>query len=196
MGTGHVEFLVLDSVGLEGGFPDDLAGRRFSEASGAVSGRFWAPEELSEAFAGPAAGQRQWEWLAERLAAGSEALLQVVVGHRPIRTVAYRGPQGSSSVEKQVAERLRSSLTASKRPVVYLHGHDHVMQHFRDDQLYHFGNGVGGMVLHELRPEGEAFRWGAAQHGFLVHELGLEDMTLHFVDHLGHVRHSVAVPFA
>lgn len=146
---------------------------------------------------GPAAGQRQWEWLAERLAS-SEALLQVVVGHRPIRSLAYRGPQGTAAVERRVAERLRSSL-ATGRPVVYLHGHDHVMQHFRDGPLYHFGNGVGGMVLHPLaacREDCEAFRWGASEHGFLVHELGPEEMTLHFVDRGGRVRHSVAVPFA
>ena len=83
---------------------------------------------------------------------------------------------------------------------VYLHGHDHVMQHFveSDKPLYHFGNGVGGMGKHPLQrcDNCTEFKWGTSAYGFAVHEIGDTSMIVHFVDATTQqVSHSVEVPF-
>ena len=83
--------------------------------------------------------------------------------------------------------------------VVFLHGHDHVMQHFleNDKPLYHFGNGVGGMGLHPFKQCSNCseFKWGESAYGFAVHEVGNLSMKVHFVDVTQQVRHSVEIPF-
>lgn len=86
------------------------------------------------------------------------------------------------------------------REVAYLHGHDHVMQHFRevDKPLYHFGNGAGGMGIHPLQECANCteFKWGASAFGFAVHEVGDSSMVVHFMDAKTlQVSHSVEIPF-
>ncbi|CAK9037267.1 unnamed protein product [Durusdinium trenchii] len=191
VGKKHIEFVIVDSVGLEGGVLDQAPkGRRFEQ-------------DLTDEFAGPAAGQRQWQWLSERTAAygeSSDTLLQVVAGHRPIRSLAYRHGSPPSPPELVVAKRLLESLASGEKPVAYLHGHDHVMQHFRevDKPLYHFGNGAGGMGIHPLQECANCteFKWGASAFGFAVHEVGDSSMVVHFMDAKTlQVSHSVEIPF-
>ena len=84
--------------------------------------------------------------------------------------------------------------------VLYLHGHDHVMQHFRESEheVHHLGNGVGGMGLHPLKncSNCSEFQWGTSAHGFAVHELAKDFLATHFVDAETHeVLHSVVIPF-
>eukprot|EP00438_Fugacium_kawagutii_P026232 Skav233547 [mRNA] locus=scaffold563:108550:114196:+ [translate_table: standard] len=150
----YIEFLVTDSVGLEGGMMETPEWRRFEE---------------------------------------------VVVGHRPLRTLADRGPSGQSVPEAAAAKQLREALALNGKPVVFLHGHDHVMQHFveNDKPLYHFGNGVGGMGLHPLKRCSNCteFKWGESAHGFAVHELSESSINVHFVDINQQVRHSERIPY-
>lgn len=90
-------------------------------------------------------------------------------------------------------------MFADLAKVVFLHGHDHVMQHFleNDKPLYHFGNGVGGMGLHPFKQCSNCseFKWGESAYGFAVHEVGNLSMKVHFVDVTQQVRHSVEIPF-
>ena len=84
--------------------------------------------------------------------------------------------------------------------VVYLHGHDHVMQHFRESEqeVHHIGNGVGGMGLHPLKncSDCSEFQWGTSAHGFAVHELAKDFLATHFVDATTRqVLHTVVIPF-
>jgi len=191
-GNRQVRFLILDSVGLEGGMlAHTPKGRRFEQ-------------DLSEDFAGRKAGEAQWEWLSRTLAgedeSDDEASLQVVVGHRPIRSLADRGKYGSAPPEAAVAEALKAALLKASKPVVYLHGHDHVMQHFRESgqEVHHLGNGVGGMGLHPLKncSNCSEFQWGTSAHGFAVHELAKNFLATHFVDAITQqVLHTVTIPF-
>lgn len=192
VGPKHLEFLITDSVGLEGGMLDEAPeGRRFEE-------------DLTDQFAGLEAGKRQWEWIEKHSASYGEspnAVLQVVVGHRPIRSLASRGPGPSATPPEQAAaQKLKESLAMKGKPVVFLHGHDHVMQHFleKDKPLYHFGNGVGGMGLHPFKQCSNCteFKWVESAYGFAVHEVGDLSMNVHFVDINQKVRHSVEVPFS
>lgn len=192
VGEKHLEFLITDSVGLEGGMLDEAPeGRRFEE-------------DLTDQFAGLEAGKRQWEWIEKHSASYGEspnAVLQVVVGHRLIRSLASRGPGPSATPPEQAAaQKLKESLAMKGKPVVFLHGHDHVMQHFleKDKPLYHFGNGVGGMGLHPFKQCSNCteFKWGESAYGFAVHEVGDLSMNVHFVDINQKVRHSVEVPFS
>jgi len=156
-------------------------------------------QDLSEEFAGRTAGLAQWSWLSENLASGdSPPAMQVVVGHRPIRSLANRGKHGSAPPEAAAAEALKEQLLKVHTPVVYLHGHDHVMQHFHDRNVHHIGNGAGGMGLHPLKNSSDTeFKWGTSAHGFAVHEVGPESLVTHFVDaSTQKVLHSVVVPFS
>jgi len=189
VGKKHMEFLITDSVGLEGGMLEEAPeGRRFEE-------------DLTDEFAGLEAGKRQWEWIrqhSDSYGESPDAVLQVVVGHRPLRSLADRGTSTASPPEAAAAKKLKEML-AKEKPVVFLHGHDHVMQHFleNDKPLYHFGNGVGGMGLHPFKQCSNCseFKWGESAYGFAVHEVGNLSMKVHFVDVTQQVRHSVEIPF-
>ena len=142
------------------------------------------------------------------------------MGHRPIRSLADRGKYGSWPPEAAAAEALKAALLTASTPaprqrlvrdpcakllpesseVVYLHGHDHVMQHFQESEkeVHHLGNGVGGMGLHPLKKCSNCseFQWGTSAHGFAVHELAKDFLATHFVDAMTQqVLHSVVVPF-
>lgn len=160
--TRDVKFIVTDSVGLEGGSLS--AGER----------RFAA--KLDASLAGPTAARRQWAWLEAELhaalpatlaSAGDDAhppALAVVVGHRPILSLAARPRTGP---ELHCGERLAALLTASPA-ALYITGHDHTMQHFvlrstggspaspsnstAAHNLHCVVNGVGGFNLHPLSP--------------------------------------------
>jgi len=147
-------------------------------------------EDLSDEYAGPTAGAAHWSWL-ERTLSNVKAdglALQIVVGHRPVFSLADRArTEAERSVERRLLDLLRSKATPSM-PLLYLHGHDHVMQHFSElgGLLQHIGNGVGGMGLHAFvkgsRGSG-SYRWGSeGKHGFIVHEVGSESMASHFID--------------
>ncbi|CAE7555499.1 Acp5 [Symbiodinium pilosum] len=188
IGQKEVRFIIVDSVGLEGGMLEHTPkGRRFEQ-------------DLSEEFAGGKAGEAQWSWLSESLANADGSSLQVVVGHRPIRSLADRGKHGAAPPEAAAAEALKEALLKAPQPVLYLHGHDHVMQHFRESEheVHHLGNGVGGMGLHPLKncSNCSEFQWGTSAHGFAVHELAKDFLATHFVDAETHeVLHSVVIPF-
>mmetsp|Transcript_40762 Transcript_40762/g.89087 ORF Transcript_40762/g.89087 Transcript_40762/m.89087 type:complete len:395 (+) Transcript_40762:51-1235(+) len=201
-GGPRVDFLVTDSVGLEGSVTESAADfRRFAE-------------DYSEEFAGRAAGDAQWKWLEKELleasassvddagdGAGKSPGLRVVIGHRPIVSAARRG---RTPLEGRTSTRLRAVLARARRsgPLLYLSGHDHVMQHLKgkEDGIEFIGNGVGSFAHHPLEDSHELpgeFKWGSDNsYGFMVHEVNASGMTTYFVDAGNHaVVHATRIAF-
>lgn len=141
------------------------------------------------------------DWKRVRAAMGVKLIWQVLPG------LVVQEFQNCGAIEiwrlnhfwKQQGSRVEQILFADLAKVVFLHGHDHVMQHFleNDKPLYHFGNGVGGMGLHPFKQCSNCseFKWGESAYGFAVHEVGNLSMKVHFVDVTQQVRHSVEIPF-
>jgi len=186
-GRWPLEFFVLDSVGLEGGIARKHARlvreRRFAG-------------QLSDEFAGRAAGEAQWHWIENALRQGSGcAPLRIVVGHRPIVSAANRS---STAAEQVVAARLRRLLLEASGcgRILYLSGHDHIMQHLSEEKgkLHYVGAGTGGFQRHRIvHPRPAELSW-AADHtnGFVVHEMSDNAMVLRFIDaSSGAMLHSV-----
>eukprot|EP00747_Dinoflagellata_sp_TGD_P070354 gnl/TRDRNA2_/TRDRNA2_156559_c0_seq1.p1 gnl/TRDRNA2_/TRDRNA2_156559_c0~~gnl/TRDRNA2_/TRDRNA2_156559_c0_seq1.p1 ORF type:complete len:441 (+),score=43.88 gnl/TRDRNA2_/TRDRNA2_156559_c0_seq1:62-1384(+) len=203
----EVEILVTDSVGLEGAVePHLLQDRRFKE-------------DLSEQYAGKRTGTEQWTWLENAFASCEDPTgasnattprgqvwaapaLRIVVGHRPVVSAVNRSRQAS---ELSVSNRMRNLLERASPscPILYLSGHDHAMQYSaRTEAGLHFaGSGTGGFSYHALlaadkRPS--EFKWGAGKvPGFVLHELSVNSMNLHFVDAQRRaILHSVSIPFS
>lgn len=177
--TGHIQVVVTDSIGLEGGVsPDVSSTRRFLE-------------DYTEEFAGADAAAKQWEWLENTLGLGSSVgstpVFRLVIGHRPVFSTVNRG---RTSAEREVEFRLRDLLVRAREtaPVMFMNGHDHAMQVFvEDERLHYVVNGVGGMVHHPFKSEGvrgiNHLTWARSElYGFVVHEVKADSMVLHFVD--------------
>jgi len=189
LAEGSIEVIVVDSVALEGAVDaEHLESRRFRE-------------DLSNEYAGPDAGARQWNWLEEKLqATASPPMLRIVAAHRPVFSHVSRKRSGA---ELEVQRRLHSLLkesVSSEIPLLYLNGHDHAMQHFSEENgmLHYVVNGVGGMGLHPLQETvHEHLKWGySSDNGFVIHEIGTASMSLHFVAaSSGQVVHTVDIPF-
>lgn len=188
-----LEVLVTDSVGLEGSVEQSiLETRRFAQ-------------DYTEEFAGAEAGALQWDWLDRSAEQTASSALRLVVGHRPVLSACTRG---RVKAEVAAAERLRMLLrkhACPERPIVYIHGHDHVMQHLREDDgsIHYISNGVGGFKLHGVPEPGSAWaprqlQWGTGRfHGFIVHEMTRDAMTMYFIEAgSGRVHRSVTVPWA
>lgn len=197
-GGRRLQFVMTDSVGLEGTAPEPILQKR----------RF--RKDLDPAFTGPTIAAEQWNWLSNILEGNgtspSEALpdLWVVVCHRPVLSAVNRS---RTPAEGEVATKLQELLRAASRrsSVLFLNGHDHAFQHFVDvkspgGSLHYVGNGVGGMGAHsfsrevaqKLSPE---LRWKASEvYGFVVHEVGPDVVSQYFVDSGGTVLYTAALP--
>jgi len=171
----HIEVVMADSVALEGAMDPELVEKR----------RFI--EDYTDAHVGAEAGHRHWEWLEQTLSSEGPAL-RIVVAHRPVVSLVHRSRRAS---ELQVEDRLTKLLTNASgiSPVIYMHGHDHAMQHWKDLRapVTHFGNGAGGMGIHPFLPSnyetqrGAEVQWVEQEYGFAIHELGPSDLTTYFV---------------
>mmetsp|Transcript_79351 Transcript_79351/g.202066 ORF Transcript_79351/g.202066 Transcript_79351/m.202066 type:complete len:405 (+) Transcript_79351:45-1259(+) len=186
----NLEVVMADSVCLEGGMEPDLVAKRRFEA------------EYSEAFVGVAAAQEHWRSLEENFKSTRPAI-RIIAAHRPVVSMVNR-PRTAS--EPQVEERLHKMLVAAAAdsPVLYMHGHDHAMQLWKDSeaQLTYIGNGVGGMGLHQFLPQSHArargaeFKWGSnGAYGFAIHELGADALNTYFVaGDAGRVLYATSIP--
>ena len=147
-GAAHLRVVVTDSVGLEGG---ERGARRFAE-------------DLDPRYTSSAASREQWSWIASKLGATRDArraskrdgAFTLVVGHRPILSLAARS---RTEPELAVGARLEALLQAEYAANLYIGGHDHTMQHFKLEQssqrktaLHAIVNGVGGFNLHPFAP--------------------------------------------
>lgn len=143
VGAARLRLIVTDSVGLEG---REFGLRRFAE-------------DLDPKFTSQQASEKQWLWLASKLkrpsATRDEGAFTLVVGHRPILSLAAR-----SRTEPELATGARLEALLQKHAAnLYLGGHDHTMQHFELDQsegggtaLHAIVNGVGGFNTHPFAP--------------------------------------------
>eukprot|EP01063_Lacrimia_lanifica_P003215 TRINITY_DN11707_c0_g2_i1.p1 TRINITY_DN11707_c0_g2~~TRINITY_DN11707_c0_g2_i1.p1 ORF type:complete len:425 (+),score=128.76 TRINITY_DN11707_c0_g2_i1:184-1275(+) len=185
-GAAKVRFLMLDSIGLEGGLMLETDKRRFAK-------------HYDPAVSGKEAGEKQVAWLKAQLAgeAHKAAVAEgwvVAVGHRPVVSACTRA---RTTAENRTAGVLHALLQDSGVSV-YMNGHDHTMQHLRDadDRALHYVvNGGGGYeTLHGLTPIPEKV-YGDAYYGFCVYTVTQEHMTVDFVDAAsGQVQYSVRIP--
>jgi len=166
--------IVTDSVALEG---NQVMGgeRRFAS-------------RLNETYAGEHAADAHWDWLESILMKITSTVgpkIIMVVGHRPVLSRCDRGRKES---ENRVSHKLANIL--EKYGVsLYMHGHDHIMQHHTKDGVEHFGNGVGGFNVHRISPtlwptdfDHQAVKqFTARAHGFAMHEIDNSGMTIRFV---------------
>ncbi|KAK3278817.1 hypothetical protein CYMTET_13271 [Cymbomonas tetramitiformis] len=188
---GHVEFIITDSVGLEGAFtnitrPDGQPDRRF------------APN-LSPQFTDEAAGKLQLEWLENTL---EQPLLpgswRIVIGHRPVLSGSHRFKNDARQypAEERFRAHLRE-LLAKHKVDAYLDGHDHTTQWMCAEGVSYLVNGVGGYDLHALdkrHPLTETIWQNNTFHGFAIHQMTMERMQIEYFDMEGALRHTLSIP--
>ena len=117
---------------------------------------------------------KQLAWLDAQLSA-SRAAWKIVYGHHPIYSVGEYGDN----------QRMMSSLLPllRGRADVYLAGHDHDLQHLREDTGVHFFVVGGGGAVNVRQPKGgprALFAQGV--HGFAVLDFDDRALTLTFFD--------------
>mmetsp|Transcript_10817 Transcript_10817/g.26454 ORF Transcript_10817/g.26454 Transcript_10817/m.26454 type:complete len:418 (-) Transcript_10817:274-1527(-) len=174
-----LHLVVTDSVALEGAV-GEMHERRFSK-------------KISKEYAGAPAARRHWLWLErifQKINDSIEPKIVTVVGHRPVFSAAQRR---RTAAEVLVSRRLHT-LLSQMGVDLYIHGHDHVMQHIVKDRVQYIGNGVGGFDLHKFDPKKpwpeelvspEDVKWGTPLgHGFAVHEVTSSGMQISF-HHVG-----------
>ncbi|XP_022109871.1 tartrate-resistant acid phosphatase type 5-like isoform X2 [Acanthaster planci] len=101
---------------------------------------FSTPEEL----AGPLdkiAAEKEWQWVEEQLKATQSADYVIVAGHYPVWSIAEHGPTDC------LVSRLRP-LLIKYNVSAYFSGHDHNLQHLREDNLTvdYFVIGAGHII--------------------------------------------------
>lgn len=188
---GHVEFIITDSVGLEGAFtnitrPDGQPDRRF------------APN-LSPEYTDQAAGKAQLEWLEKTLEGPvPPGSWRIVIGHRPVLSGSHRFKNDGRQFPAE--ERFRAfmrELLAKHQVDAYLDGHDHTTQWMCAEGVSYLVNGVGGYDLHALdkrHPLTETIWQNNTFHGFAVHQVTTENMQIDYFDMEGAMQHTLIIP--
>lgn len=185
---GDVQLVVVDWVRLEGMFADSPQDRRFGDL-------------LRDDQAGKETSDRHWEWLRETLRNGNPTW-RVVVGHRPVISVAERSARDDLLFPAEARTRLAlRELMESTGVDLWINGHDHTVQVACSETGHsktHFVTaGVGGYDLHELLPRNE---WAPETayadytfHGFQAHRFTADTITTHFLDDSADVRHTFVI---
>ncbi len=114
----------------------------------------------------------QLAWLAGALGA-SRARWKIVYGHHPIRSAGHHGDTAD------LVARLLPILRG--RADIYLCGHDHDLQHLREEGGVHFFvSGGGGAGTRPLHPDPREI-FGVNEHGFATLEIVPDAVTVRFV---------------
>lgn len=160
-----VHIVVTDSVLLEGGIYEEGMSRRFIR-------------EYDDSRSGKEAGLQHWEWLQNTLARlTNKDDWVIVIGHRPIIS---RCKREVSALDIKFRSRMKKLLEESSADL-YMNGHDHTAQILRDSGLHYVVNGIGGHNLHKLQPPSPQDLYvDASFHGFALHSLGCNSMTITF----------------
>lgn len=183
-----LRFFVTDSVGLEA---------RYRKVKGETR-RFDADYTEPE-YNGPEAADAQWTWLNATLRQEvPSGALRIVVGHRPILSVVARGRTANEAATAELLRDILHEVSASQdADVLYLSGHDHAMQHLRDERVTYLSCGVGGLNLHPLTDTRSELVWAKNEsYGFMVHELLERSMKVYFVAADSSVQHVVEIPLS
>mmetsp|Transcript_44894 Transcript_44894/g.73191 ORF Transcript_44894/g.73191 Transcript_44894/m.73191 type:complete len:291 (-) Transcript_44894:135-1007(-) len=141
-----------------------------------------APGPQQEALA---AEQLAW---AEATLAASTADWVFAVGHYPIYSV------GSNGNNPRLQDQLLG-LFSRYDVDAYFCGHDHLLEHLKDDEgTHYYVSGAGTFVesqFHQAASYDEGMLiWADLEYGFTVHSLTKEAMEVSFVNDKGEVVHS------
>ena len=128
---------------------------------------------------GKAGAQDQLAWLQRTLVA-SRARWKLVLGHHPIRSY---GPHGGAPA---LAARLGPILKAHGAHA-YVCGHDHSLQHLRDEALDLIVTGAGSAVTAVRGAPADAF--ALSRSGFTSFTLDREAARVRFIDYRGECLH-------
>lgn len=185
---GVVSVIFVDWVRLEGRFSETSKDRRFGDL-------------LREDQAGKATSNKHWEWLRETLSTENPTW-RVVVGHRPVISVAARSARDALEFPAEARTRKALRELMEKTGVdLWINGHDHTVQvacsGTEKSKTYFVTAGVGGYDLHELSPRND---WPAETefadstfHGFQAHRFTKDTITTHFLDEKAEVRHTFVI---
>ncbi|KAK3752600.1 hypothetical protein QZH41_018799, partial [Actinostola sp. cb2023] len=137
----------------------------------------------------------QWSWLEETLK-DSKAHYLLVGGHFPVWSIAEHGPT------QCLVQRLKP-LLERYNVTAYLSGHDHNLQHFKENKstVEYFVSGAGAYVVNSTEhkhsvPDGSLkFFWSNtfSYGGFASIQATAESMNLVFIDAEGRKLHSRAL---
>ena len=129
----------------------------------------------------------QLKWLDQALGA-SKAKWKLVFGHHPI----YSAGMGHGNQEDMI--RLVRPILTDHDVQGYFSGHDHDLQHLRDDDLNYYVSGGGSEHLPvKAVPKIE---FGLATSGFLLVSVRPNDMHVRYIDNLGNTIYTTtATPY-
>lgn len=156
LGAPWVDVFCLDTMGLVHRIPDP------------IHPRVYANQRTVDEHA-------QLRWLDESLAA-SRAGWKIVVGHHTIYSGGYHGDTGE--LIEDVAP-----ILERRGAQVYLHGHDHDLQHLTVGTVHYVCSGAGSAT----RPTGVTRHtlFASSRPGFATLELRPERIALEFIDDAG-----------
>jgi hypothetical protein len=127
---------------------------------------------------------RQLDWLRGELDR-SQAAWKIVYGHHPIRSAGHHGD--TAALVKYLLPVLRH------RADVYLCGHDHDLQHLREeDGIHYFVAGGGGAKTREPHSDPRSL-FARADHGFAVLDVDPSSLTVHFIGEDSHELYSSTI---
>jgi hypothetical protein len=123
--------------------------------------------------------QKQLAWLNETLAKASpDVKWKIVVGHHPIYTV---GPRINNYDTITMRNALAKTFEDHKVDV-YLSGHEHSLQHLKQDAYTHqFISGAGSELTH-VTPGIAYSRFEASEHGFMYFSIDAKRLNVKAVD--------------
>src|SRR5262249_21167323 len=104
----------------------------------------------------------------------STARWKVVYGHHPIYSAGHHGDT------PELVERLLPVLR--RRADVYLCGHDHDLQHLKEEEGVHFFVAGGGGAKTRAPHAGPRSLFARAGHGFAVLDADDSSLTVRFLD--------------
>ena len=164
----HVVF--TDSVLLEGGVYEEGLDRRFMG-------------DYKELQSGKEQGLQHWKWLRNTLANLSNGRdWLIVVGHRPALSRCRRKV---SPLDVIFRNKMRELLEENSVDL-YINGHDHTAQILHKNRVHYIVNGIGGHNLHKLEKKSpEALYMNASFHGFALHSVSCNSMTITFCNQDG-----------
>lgn len=123
----------------------------------------------------PLERERQLSWLEQSLTA-SRARWKMVIGHHPI----YSG--GVHGERTELVEYLLPILLRQKADL-YVHGHDHDLQHLREGTLEMFCSGAGSQIRETKATARTRFAKSSA--GFMSVRIGSDLMRISMTDNRG-----------
>jgi len=129
----------------------------------------------------------QLKWLDQSLAA-SKAQWKLVFGHHPIYS--------AGTVHGNQPDMIRRVLPILQNYNIqgYFSGHDHDLQHLKDDDLNYFISG-GGSENRPVKPVPK-IQFGLATSGFLLVSLAPNNMHVRYIDNLGNTIYTTtATPY-